>query len=72
MVSQTWWDFNHTFKMGLEGKNIGLATTNENEGGNGEVRPELVDDRTNSPKSNSIQNSKVKNYMSVQLHIFAL
>ena len=35
-------------------ENIGLAP-NENEGGNREARPKLVDDRTQSPISNSIQ-----------------
>ena len=46
--------------MGLEGKNVGLATTIENEGGNGEARPKLVDDRTQSPISNSIQILEVR------------
>ena len=45
--------------MGLEGKKVGLATDFEKEGGNREARPRLVDDRTQSPTSNSIQNLEV-------------
>ena len=40
-------------------QSLDMALINENEGGNSEVSPELVDDRTHSPKSNSIQNSEV-------------
>ena len=43
-----------------EGKINGLATTNENEGGNGGVSPELVDDGRKPPKSNSKSKSKVR------------
>ena len=59
MVSQTWWDFNHTFKMVLGNEND-LALANENEGeGDGVVTPGLVDVGRFPPKNISELQSKL-------------
>ena len=43
MVSQTWWDFNHLFKMDI-GENNDLALGYEKDvGWNGGASPELAD-----------------------------
>ena len=59
LISQTWWDFNIHLKM-VFGMENGLALVAENEGGNGVVTSELVDDGRKPPKSNSKSKSKVR------------
>ena len=62
LVPQTWWDFNHTFKMVLDGEHVDPAVYNENdEGRDGGVNHELVESGMKDPYTNS--NLKTNVYM---------
>ena len=73
MVSQTWWDFNHTFKM-VVGEINDLALEYENdEGGDGGASSGLADSGNSSfPNTISSLNTNVIFILFALLYYFAI